>query len=79
MANERNERQRGERLIKQEYSKLKKKLFKHLGDLSSKEDDNQDVYLMMVEMLRASRFKKSEVTNNGKKKALPQRTKQKEN
>jgi len=78
MANERNERQRGQRLIKQELGRVKKKLFKCLGDLTSKEDRNQDIYLVMEEMLKASRPKKLEVTTNGEKKNVSQRVKQKE-
>lgn len=78
MANERNERQRGERLIKQELGRVKKQLFKCLGDLTSKGDNNHDIYLVMEEMLRASRPKKLEVTTNGKKKTVSQRGKQKE-
>lgn len=52
-------------LIKREWVGDKKKLLSVLDELKENSDDNSDVYFMMVEMLKASKTKISEVNKNG--------------
>jgi ribosomal protein L19E len=52
-------------LIRQEWVVTKRKLLSNLEELKENSDSDSDVYFLMIEMLKASKTKTSEVKKDG--------------
>jgi len=65
-------------IVKQEWDIVKKELFEGLAKLSDDKTEHKDIYLLMSELLNGSKTKPSGGIQNGTKKNVSQRVKQKE-
>lgn len=58
--------------IKKEWTRTKEDLASTLAGLKEKDPDNEDVYMLMLEMLRNTKIRSSEVIKNGSEETLLQ-------
>lgn len=58
--------------IKKGWMRTKEDLASILAGLKEKDPDNEDVYLLMLEMLHNTKIRSSEVIDNGSTKTLSQ-------